>query len=144
MVEASSSPAATVTTHYVIEHFEAEFSDWTFAEYVHMLLTLNKLYDTKVNEEGQEQKKHTEILILTNFPFIAQLRRGELDDDELGTKRNTEKFLQLITKPVFADSVRISERAFQALTTGASSSGEQAETQNSGTHDHSDSLASLL
>ena len=54
MVEASSSTAATVTTHYVIEHFEAEFSDWTFAEYVHMLLTLNKLYDTKVIEEGQE------------------------------------------------------------------------------------------
>ena len=51
MVEASNSVSGsgsgvTTTTHYVIEHFEAEFSDWTFSEYVHMILTLNKLYDT--------------------------------------------------------------------------------------------------
>jgi len=60
---------ASVTTHYIIEHFEEELSNWTLAEYVHMLLTLNKLYDTR------EQVGHKEVLVITNFPFIAKFRR---------------------------------------------------------------------
>ena len=43
MVEAN---AAAIKTHYIVEHFETEFSDWTLSEYVHMILTMNKLYDT--------------------------------------------------------------------------------------------------
>lgn len=52
------------------------------------------------------------MLVLTNFPFIAKLARGELDEDEIGSKKNTEKFKQLIEKPCFRDSVMVSERAF--------------------------------
>lgn len=58
-----SEGASTVTTHYVVEHYEDEFSDWTFSEYVNMLVCLNKLYDTRPS--------HREVLVLTNFPFIA-------------------------------------------------------------------------
>lgn len=96
-----------VTTHYVVEHFEEEFSDWTFAEYIHMLLSLNKLHDAH-----DSAPNHKEVLVLTNFPFIAQLSRGELEEDELGTRRNTEKFLTIINKPCFSASVMVSERAF--------------------------------
>ena len=45
MVEAGTHQ--TVTTHYVVEHFEMEFSDWTFSEYAHMILCLSKLYDRR-------------------------------------------------------------------------------------------------
>ncbi len=76
-----------VKTHYVVEHFEKELSDWTFAEYVNMILCLNKLYDEKAQSEN-----HQEILVITNFPFVAKLERGELNEDELGTKKNTERF----------------------------------------------------
>ena len=82
---------ASVTTHYIIEHFEEELSDWTLTEYVHMLLTLNKLYDTS------DHAGHKEVLVITNFPFIAKFLREELDEDELGTKRNTEKFQKIIS-----------------------------------------------
>ena len=96
-----------ITTHYIVEHFEAELSDWTFAEYVNMILCLNKLYDMKPGAEN-----HREKLVLTNFPFVAKLKRGELKEDELGTKRNTEKFNTLISKPCFRESVLVSELAF--------------------------------
>ena len=46
-----SSNAAGVTTHYIIEHYEEEFSDWTFSEYTNMILTLNKIYDSPKNSE---------------------------------------------------------------------------------------------
>ena len=42
---AEAAPTSTIITHYVVEHFEEEFSDWTYSEYVHMILSLNKLYD---------------------------------------------------------------------------------------------------
>ena len=107
----------SVTTHYIIEHFEEELSNWTLAEYVHMLLTLNKLYDTI------EYTSHKELLVITNFPFIAKLLREELKEDELGTKRNTERFYKIISQPCFRESVLVSEKAFQDLTTASSSRG---------------------
>ena len=121
MVE-SASGEPSVVTHYVVEHFEAELSDWTLSEYVHMVLGLNKLYDTV-----EQAPSHKEVLVITNFPFIAKLKRGELEEDDLGSKRNAQKFWSIIEKPCFAKSVMVSERAFQELTTAnsqASGSGE--------------------
>ena len=74
MVEATSTieeskSSGMITTHYIVEHFEEELSDWTLSEYVHMLLSLNKLYDNSSIES------HKEVLVLTNFPFIAKLAR---------------------------------------------------------------------
>ena len=66
MVEQAAMGGEGVTTHYVVEHFESEFSDWTFAEYIHMLLSLNKLHDTQA-----QAPSHKEVLVITNFPFIA-------------------------------------------------------------------------
>lgn len=108
MAEAGNQ-AGGVRTHYIIEHFEEELSDWTLSEYVNMLLILNQIYD-----QVPRTVPHKEILILTNFPFIAKLRRGELPDDadDLGTKKNTERLLKIISKPCFKDSVLISEKSF--------------------------------
>ena len=66
MVEQAAGPVG-VTTHYIIEHFEEELSDWTLSEYVNMLLSLNRLYDTV-----ERTVPHKEILVITNFPFIAK------------------------------------------------------------------------
>ena len=49
------------TTNYIIEHFEAELSEWTLKEYVHMIMLLSGLYSP-----SQTQNK----LILTNFRYI--------------------------------------------------------------------------
>ena len=47
MVDNNNTAAtSTITTHYVVEHFEEELSDWTLSEYIHMILTLNKMYVT--------------------------------------------------------------------------------------------------
>lgn len=35
--------------YYVVEHFEAEVSDWTLSEYVHMMLILADIYKTRSN-----------------------------------------------------------------------------------------------
>ena len=94
-------------THYVVEHFEEELSDWTLSEYVHMMVTINNLY-----ADADEVVSFKQVLILTNFPFIARLERGELEEDELGTKRNTERFRRLIQKPCFRGSVLVSEQPF--------------------------------
>lgn len=93
---AEAAPTSTIITHYVVEHFEEEFSDWTFSEYAHMVLSLNKLYDQAAEAPTPSATVHKEVLVLTNFPFIAKLARNELEEDELHTKRNTERFLQLI------------------------------------------------
>ena len=86
------------------------------------------------------------MLVITNFPFIAKLKRGELEEDDLGSKRNAQKFLSIIEKPCFAKSVMVSERAFQELTTAnsqASGSGEAGQSTTSN-EDHSTQLASVL
>ena len=78
MVETSENTTnATfgVTTYYIIEHFEEEFSDWTLSEYVHMILILSRLYDKGTQQGGPP---HKEVLVITNFPFIAKYNRGEL------------------------------------------------------------------
>ena len=131
MVEASSDQV--IVTHYVIEHYEEEFSDWTFAEYVNMILSLQSLYDSKDRDQNHQEK-----LVLTNFPFIAKLKRGELEEDELGSRKNTEKFVQIINKACFKDSVVVSERAFRQLTTA---SNEESTSQSA---DQSVQLAQLF
>ena len=79
-----------------------------------MILSLNKLYDKAAEEAPTlNYETHKEVLVLTNFPFIAKLARNELEEDELHTKRNTERFLQLMQKACFAESVLVSELSFQ-------------------------------
>ena len=144
MVDNNTTGAATstITTHYVVEHFEEELSDWTLSEYIHMILTLNKMYVTDSSSAQPPQtQQHKEVLVLTNFPFVAKLQRDQLDEDELGTKRNTQKFQQIISKPCFRDSVMVSERAFQDLTTATADSSSGGETYNK---DHSKQLSEIL
>ena len=36
---------AARSINYIIEHYEAEVSQWTLCEYVHMIMVLNNLYN---------------------------------------------------------------------------------------------------
>ena len=72
--------------NYVIEHFEQEVSKWTFCEYTHMIMILNDLYCTSTKPNK---------LIIANFPYKYQLKRGELKEDEYGTLKHTQQFLQI-------------------------------------------------
>ena len=86
----------TVKTHtfYIVEHFEDELSDWTLSEYVHMVLILSKLYHKVILPAADTPATiPEESLILTNFPFPANLARNTLKEDPLHTKRNTELLL---------------------------------------------------
>lgn len=77
-------------TVYIIEHFEQEFSDWTFSEYTHMLLCLGNMYATC--------EVANNLLILTNFRFLDDLGHQRLDEDDLDTRKNFELFLQIRAK----------------------------------------------
>ena len=70
----------------MIEHFEQEVSQWTLCEYVHMIMVLNDLYNN-----GNPASR----VILTNFPFKALLASGKLNEDEYGTRKNTQQFLKI-------------------------------------------------
>ncbi len=82
---------STKVLSYVIEHFEGELSDWTLSEYIHMLLVLGGLY---CEPTIQPQS----MLIITNFPFVNALNNGSLKEDELGTLKNTQRFVKIISK----------------------------------------------
>ena len=77
--------------HYVIEHFETEFSNWTLSEYVHMMLTLSNLYESV----SKSSPYSSSTLILTNFPFAAGAGRGELKEDEFNSLANQVKFQEI-------------------------------------------------
>ena len=74
--------------HYVIEHFETEFSNWTLSEYVHMMLTLSNLYE----RVSKSSPYTTSALILTNFPFVTSAGRGDLKEDEFNSLANQVRF----------------------------------------------------
>ena len=76
------------TVHYIVEHFEQEFSDWTLSEYVHMILTLRKLYQRSKNHISNQ-------LILTNFKYVSKLNDGTLKEDDCNTLKNTKLFVQI-------------------------------------------------
>ena len=75
----SSTQNERIHTFYIVEHFEPELSNWTLSEYVHMILITNKLYHKIIiPEKDAPASIALESLILTNFPFPAQLARNEL------------------------------------------------------------------
>lgn len=91
MVEAATVPIC----RYVVEHFETELSDWTLSEYIHMLLILGNLYrDPVVQRQGDANGTKTQ-LIITNFNFVDRFNKETLKEDELHTKRNTERFIKI-------------------------------------------------
>lgn len=52
-----------------------------------MLMILRNLYN--------ESKRHENRLIITNFKFVAEFKSGVLKEDEYGSKKHTEMFLQV-------------------------------------------------
>ncbi len=83
-----AAPEAAVPRWFVVEHFEEEFSEWTFKEYVHMLLTMANVH-SKVDKPPHCQ------MLLTNFKFLQALRSDQLKEDELKSKSHMESFARI-------------------------------------------------
>jgi hypothetical protein len=78
---------------YIVEHYEEELSEWTLCEYTHMVLTLGNLYNEPKQGDAETSYSSRELLI-TNFRFVDQLAKGTLKEDDLGSKKNTERFVE--------------------------------------------------
>lgn len=98
--------------HFVIEHFEAEFSEWTFKEYIHMLLTMSG-----VHSAVQGPKPNCQV-ILTNFRFLQEFKAETLKEDELSSLAHIKSFEQIIQnfkivfseyKPVLATALSLEQ-----------------------------------
>ena len=103
------------TLYYVIEHFETEFSNWTLSEYVHMLLIVCNIYGTK-------QTTAPNGLILTNFNFSARCARGTLEEDDLNTKANTQRFDKI--RANLAGKCLVTELSFEQVTAAEAPAGD--------------------
>lgn len=81
-----------------------------------MLLILGNLYkEPVIQREGDENGTKTQ-LIITNFNFVDALKQGTLNEDELGTKRNTERFCNIRDTLKAGQRCLVSKLDFQTLT----------------------------
>jgi len=91
----------TPSFKYIIEHFEEELSEWTLKEYTHMIMLLSGLYDPKqVNNQ----------LLLTNFKFIHEFRKGTLKEDDLKSLEHSSKLNSIISN--FKDRCLVTKFSF--------------------------------
>jgi hypothetical protein len=114
---------------YVVEHYEAELSEWTLCEYTHMLLILGNLYADPVNNTPETTYAHRE-LVITNFPFVDKFNKGTLANDELDSLKNTERFVNLCKSLKKSAPCYVTSLSFQQLTSSSESSeGFQDDTE---------------
>ena len=71
-----------------------------------MLLVLGNLYADPGSEYSSRE------LVITNFSFFDQFRNGKLSKDDLGTCKNTERFITLCEKLKKSVSCYVSALSF--------------------------------